>query len=257
MVLYGRWESSYVDGHKAQQHLRQLVAAGMPLRHIAARLGTSDCVVQRIHAHPGGDGFVISRRHATNLLALSIDSVHLGYRDAPDDAVVNGVGSRRRLQALVAAGWPQTDLAQRCNWAYNHLNWFLNQEHAGLTAAAARRIAAVFNDLQLQQGPSRRAQRLAERRGWQPALAWEEDSIDDPDAVPHTSSPERQDDDLVDEIVIERCLAAWRNNTPPPAVAPTDRAAVAEALLSAGATRKYICEVIGWSRQTLVKRLAA
>jgi len=256
MLAYQRWESTYIDGQETKAHLRELVAAGMAFRHIVARTGLSKDALQRLHAQPDHVTCRVARSTADKLLAISAREVFTAYRYANESSVVDGTGSRRRLRALVAVGWPQRELAQRCDWVYEGLNYFINQEAKGLTAGAARRVEVVFRELQLQPcGPSLKARRLAQRRGWLPPLAWDEDSIDDPYASPHCLD-EPADDGEVDEITVERCLAAWRSNTEPPQVSPQDRVSVASALLAAGATRNYTSQVVGWSVPTMAKRLA-
>lgn len=257
MVAYQRWESTYIDGQETKCHLRELVAAGMVFRHLVARTGVSKDALQRLHAHPDGQPCRVARSTAEKLLAVSVREVYTAYRFAHETSVVDGTGSRRRLRALVAAGWPQRELAERCDWVYEGLNYFINHEHRDLTAGTARRVAAVFQELQLHPcGPSTKARRLAQRRGWFPPLAWDEDCIDDPEATP-CDGGESEIDDEVDGITVERCVAAWRDKTPSPKVLPQDRTTVASVLLKAGATLNYTSQVVGWSVPTLRKRLAA
>lgn len=257
MNLYGRWEPSYVDGNAAKAHLQRLVDAGFSLQLLSVLTGSHRLVMQRLHAHPGGEKLVVDRRTMAALLTVDPESIHTIYEIAPDDTHVSGVGSRRRLRALVAAGWTQRELARMCQWTPENLGQFINHPDRGLAAASARRIAAVFTELQLHPGgTSTKSRRLAQRRGWAPPLAWEEDSIDDPASEPCVD-PEGDDQTEVDEIVIERCLTAWRSNTTPPAVSRAEQVAVASALLAAGATRSYACKVVGCSLPTLTKRLAA
>lgn len=256
MVAYNRWDPTYIDGQETKAHLRELVAAGMAFRHIVARTGLSKDTLQKLHAQPDDAVCRVERDTADKLLAVPVSEAFTAYRYVNASCVVDGTGSRRRLRALVAAGWTQRELAQRCGWVYEGLNAFLNTEGKDLTAGAARRVEAVFRELQLQPaGPSTKSRRLAQRRGWLPPLAWDEDSIDDPDASPHCLD-ELADDGEVDEITVERCLAAWRSNTKPPQVSPQDRVSVASALLAAGATRNYTSQVVGWSVPTMAKRLA-
>ena len=258
MSLYGKWEIGYVDANAARDRVLALVDAGMPLAQIAARIYTDPCVVQRLKNHPGGEGLQASRRVVDAILALDPSVVYTAYLDAADEAHVDGTGSRRRLRSLVAVGWPQRELAERCDWVYENLNTFINHEDRGLTAAAARRVAAVFTELQLhpEGGPSTKSRRLARAKGWVPPLAWDEDTIDDPHARP-AELPDDDREHIVDEILVERCVAAWRSKTPTPYIPREDRPAVAAALLRAGAPRTSASELVGWSRPTLAKRLSA
>lgn len=255
-ISLGTWRSTFVDARACQQHLRRLVEAGMTLRQVAARLEVTNDCVQRIHNHPGTGRFVVRRDIAKRLAAIDLPSVYTTYLHAPDTAMVNGVGSRRRLQALGAAGWPQTELAARLGWTSVYLSYFVTHPERGLNAGMARKIAALFDELQLVPGPSKRARDAALRRGWVPALAWEEEDIDHPDAQPYSGSSE-PDDGYVDEILVERCVMAWRNNTTPPQVPRREKPAVARALLTAGAGRHYTSSLLGWTGPYMDNKLAA
>lgn len=261
MALYGTWESERVDGNAARDRIVSLTEAGMSLSQIAARIGSTKTTVQRINMHPGGEELKTTRRVLDAILAIDPSEVHLAYRKCEDGALVNGAGSRRRLRSLVAAGWTQRDLAARCGWTAEHLGSFIHNDQSGIEAASARRIAEVFEELQLEtppdSGPATKARRLAQRKGWAPPLAWDEDSIDVPDACPADLAGGEDHGHVVDEILVERCLMAWRANLPAPTVPPEDKTAVAKALLRAGATRNYASQVVGMSLPTLAKRLAA
>lgn len=259
MSLYGKWESTYVDGNAARDRIIALTEAGMPLAQIAARIGSGKTAVQRINKHPGGEGLKATRRIVDAILALDPSEIHLAYLDSPDRSLVNGAGSRRRLRSLVAAGWTQRDLAVRCGWTAEHLGQFIHDDHMRLAAASARRIAEVFADLQLapNEAPSAYALSVARDKGWVPPMAWDEDTIDDPEACPAELAGDDGQAHIVDEILVERCVMAWRTDLPAPYVPSEDRKAVAEALLQAGATRNYTSQVVRMSVPTMVKRLSA
>lgn len=258
MGLYGTWESTYVDGNAARDRIIALTEAGMPLAQIAARIGSSKTAVQRINKHPGGEGLKASRRIVDAILTIDPAEIHLAYLDSTARSLVDGTGSRRRLRSLVAAGWTQRDLAARCGWTAEHLGQFIHDDGMGVAAATARRIAEVFVELQLtpNEAPSAYALSVAQAKGWVPPMAWDEDTIDDPSACP----ADLADDDkehVVDEILVERCVMAWRTDLPAPYVPRGDREAVAVALLRAGATRNYTSRVVRMSVPTLTKRLSA
>lgn len=258
MGLYGKWESTYVDGNAARDRIIALTEAGMPLAQIAARIGSGKTAVQRINKHPGGEGLTASRRIVDAILAIDPTESHRAYLKSTDRSLVDGTGSRRRLRSLVAAGWTQRDLAARCGWTPQHLGQFIHDDSMGLAATTARRIAELFTELQLtpKDEPSARSLRIARNKGWVPPMAWDEDSIDDPNACPVDLADDDQEH-VVDEILVERCVMAWRTDLPAPYVPRGDREAVAVALLRAGATRKYTSQAVGLSVPTLAKRLSA
>ena len=91
----------------------------------------------------------------------------------------DGVGTRRRLQALVAMGWSQSEIARR-----------LGVDPANATklfrcvlvhAVTARRVAGLYDELSMTHGGSRRALNVAAREGWLRPLDWDDDLIDGPE----------------------------------------------------------------------------
>ncbi len=98
--------------------------------------------------------------------------------------LVAAVGARRRAQALVALGWPQTAIAARAGLPHMVVNRLVVGNGAQVTSATATAITEAFTALAMTPGPSGRARSHAQRRGWPPPLAW--DNIDDPTATPDT-----------------------------------------------------------------------
>jgi hypothetical protein len=105
---------------------------------------------------------------------------------------VNGIGFRRRLQALVAIGWSINQVATELGMSRQAVGVALRPGQMVMAANAAC-MRAVYDRLwdqsPPQDTPTRRAQvaharRRARQRGWYPALAWDDDTIDDPGAPP-------------------------------------------------------------------------
>ena len=186
MIAYGRWEVVYVDAEPVRAHVRQLQAAGLGLRRIAelASVNRSQlCTLLNGGRERGtGPSRRVSRNAAERILAVAIpDAPH---RFAADRRVIPAVGTARRLQALVAIGHTQSYLCSRIGvTAPNGTHLFAGSRP--VTAATARRVAALFDELQLTPGDSARSRHRAASKGWAPPLAWDEDSIDDPAATPN------------------------------------------------------------------------
>lgn len=116
-------------------------------------------------------------------------------------------GSRRRVEALAAIGWPKAIIARACGWHETNLVRLTQQ--AMITTRMADRIAAVYDDLHMTPGPSRRAKIRAARKGYLPPLAW--DDIDDPNEQPDLTQDHFPDPESIDPVVIERILAGdWK-----------------------------------------------
>jgi hypothetical protein len=104
-----------------------------------------------------------------------------------DPVLVNPIGTIRRLQALVAAGYTQRDLATKLNIKDCNVCRLMSSGDRTVHVNTADAVSALFDDLQLIPGPSNAARRRGARMGWALPLAWDEDEIDDPAAEPDKS----------------------------------------------------------------------
>jgi lambda repressor-like predicted transcriptional regulator len=107
-------------------------------------------------------------------------------------SAVPAVGTQRRLQALVALGWPMAQLAQRVGVEANSLRRLISANPKVL-AVTARTVAALYEEMwNARPAPVTRPQHvavtktvnLAQRRGWAVPAMWDDDAIDDPAARP-------------------------------------------------------------------------
>lgn len=110
------------------------------------------------------------------------------YRLVGGEVRVNPLGATRRLQALGVIGYGWIELHERTGLSANNLR----EIAAGLKPYIFRntdaKITAIFDELSMHPpAPCRRVSivkvRIA-KHGWAPPLAWDEASIDDPDAWP-------------------------------------------------------------------------
>ena len=185
-IAYGRWQSGYVDAEPARQHVLRLRAAGMGRRRLAELCGVSDSVIHVLVKGRPERGTGPSRRiacgNARAILAVPLpDAPHRGVAAR---ARVPAVGTTRRLQALVAFGWSQSELCSRLGILVTNSTGLFNGTRTSVTAATARRVEALFAELQLTPGHNDRARIRARRRGWALPMQWDEDTIDDPAARP-------------------------------------------------------------------------
>lgn len=185
---YGR--AAYVDAEPARAHLRALGEAGIGWRRAAELAGLSSSVVSNLLYGRSGRAPTKRVRAATaaKILAVEISADRMAER-----AVVDATGTRRRLRALVAIGWSQTQLAERLGMTPNNF-WPLVQGRANVTAARRRAVVQLYDDLwdkpPAGDALARKSRRYAEQRGWVPPLAWDDDQIDDPAAQPAGSRSE-------------------------------------------------------------------
>lgn len=159
-------ERGYVDPTPTRQHIYALNESGMSYRAIAAEAAmTAQGIYYLLHGST-----TIQKATAQRILRIPIGG----------DGLVPCLGARRRIQALAVMGWPQKEIAARIGETHKHLSQFIQRER--ITADKARRIAAVYDQLSMTQGPSQQCRERAKAAGWLPPLAW--DDIDDPDETP-------------------------------------------------------------------------
>lgn len=97
---------------------------------------------------------------------------------------VDKLGAVRRLQALMAIGWPRRELAAQAGYQGDAFALILNGRRTRLTLSTNDRIAELFDRLSMTPGPSSPGRVRAAKKGWPPPLAWL--NIDDPDEQPDT-----------------------------------------------------------------------
>jgi transcriptional regulator with XRE-family HTH domain len=110
---------------------------------------------------------------------------------------VPAVGSRRRVQALVAIGYTYEEIAAGSGVGKGAIYKIANGVNEKLAPETADKVAAGFDALSTVPGTSQRSIKLAREQNWYPAGMW--DDIDDENEV--VDCPVDPDD--VDEILVE------------------------------------------------------
>jgi hypothetical protein len=182
LIAYGQWEHP-VHAAPVRAHLRHLVDAGTGPARIAELSGIPAGTVSRHLYTPTKR---IAAPTARALLAISPTPVPLTAMAG--GAPVEAAGTRRRLQALAAAGYTHHSLAVAAGVLPNHFAEIVHGRER-VRASTARRVRELYDELWNVPPPAGtaavRAQRRAARLGWMPAGAWEDGEIDDPAAGPH------------------------------------------------------------------------
>lgn len=106
------------------------------------------------------------------------------YLGTAEPALIDSLGSRRRLQSLFADGWRWTDLAGRLDTYAKTVTYLAYRAQPTVLAATAERITALYDELRSTRGPSAFARTRGAKNGWLPPAAWEGADIDDPAAAP-------------------------------------------------------------------------
>jgi hypothetical protein len=166
---YGR--SNLVDAEPVRQHVRTLMSAGMGLKQINAVAGIHGGVMAKLmYGFTRADGTCrpparrVRRETAARVLAVQLQLA--------DGARVPSGDTARRLQSLVALGWPACELARRLGINPTNFTDLLHGRRE-TTAGRARAVHALYVELVDQDPPaatSTRARRFAAANEWAPPL---------------------------------------------------------------------------------------
>lgn len=203
--------TGFSDGARARAHIATLKAMGIGTPRIAELSGMPQVTIWRV----SNSDRVLARTEA-RILAIALPSA--AHEIAKDGASVALIGTQRRLRALQVAGYTTARLGDLVGIGKRAVVNICSDSQTYVTAEVARRVAALFDDLQATPGGNKTTRARSLAKGWHPALAWDEDAIDDPDAVPHTSEDRNSDwyDSYLEllEFGIEPKAAAERVGVP-------------------------------------------
>src|SRR4051812_10985344 len=113
---------------------------------------------------------------------------------------VSSAGLKRRINALAHRGWGRREIGALIHTEPTALNAAIRCGKA--SAELHRRVAELYVELLkpgFEYGPNGVAMRLAVSRGWDTDVAWDDDTIDDPEAHPNYTG--------YDEMTVRRLLA--------------------------------------------------
>jgi len=168
---------------RAAAHIAALRRAGMTDADIrtAAQVGIT------AFYRAAGEHGPITRGTERRILAVPVPASSALARSV---ATVAPHGTRRRLQALVYAGWPPPVLAAALGMKLQLLHELLHREHDQVAIRTDAAVSALFSQLWDQRpeahgvkhATANRARQLAARHGFHPAMVW--DDIDAADAQP-------------------------------------------------------------------------
>ncbi|MEV6833552.1 hypothetical protein AB0N17_03315 [Streptomyces sp. NPDC051133] len=188
LLAYGRWQP-YVDAAPVRAHIRYLQSCGMGLRALAA---AADVDRKRLQAILSGrpERGTGPQEKVRPALAAAVLGVEPTLETLAPSTLISPIGTRRRVQALVAAGWPQQYLAVYLGLSPSNFGAMLDREHVLVRRALA--VRAMYDALwktdpanhgATAAGITRARKHAAEHR-WAPVGAWDDDRLDDPEAFP-------------------------------------------------------------------------
>ncbi|MYR36310.1 hypothetical protein GTX14_04475 [Streptomyces sp. SID4944] len=178
---YGTWQP-FVDAEPIRQHILTLHGSGMSYASIAQAAGMYEATLRGFLYALGPKSprkEKATHEIAARILAVTPDPMLSGWVDA--------TGTRRRIQALAANGWPMSALATFIGVNSGSVNRFTRQTR--VYADTARAVAEVYGkyataspqDHGVPQWKSDRHRREAQTKQWPDPTWWEDmGRIDDP-----------------------------------------------------------------------------
>lgn len=200
-ILNGTWQP-FAEAQPVRDHFAMLAAHGIGWRRASRLAGISTGTTAKILY-----GVPLRGRPPAAKVRTETAAAILAVRPAPeapaDYAVVDATGYRRRLQALVALGYPQGYLASELGIRPSNFHIRTERVLARHARAARDLYDRLWNQNPADSGVTvigaTRARRYAAAYGWPPPLAWDDDTIDDPDAQPDLGGQVRRQDALAED----------------------------------------------------------
>ena len=228
MIAYGQWQP-FTDAAPAREHVRSLQAQGLGWQRIAELAGVAPPTVSSMLYGRAG-------RPPTGKIRTATADALLAFRPSLDDlpatVPVDAAGTRRRMQALAAAGWSAGRLAGLLGVERAHAGRIIRGDNPRVSAATARQVRGLYDELWDRPPPegtrwektaANRTRNHARMQGWPLPAGWDDDEIDDPAAVP---------------------ARGWRRSERHPVASPVG-AAIREAREQAAMSRPQLAAVVG------------
>lgn len=195
----------YVPAAPVRAHVCALLDAGVSRGAVAAAAGVSWGTVAKLvdGAHASMQPAVAAR-----LERVTLETV----RSRPDPTgYVLAVGARRRIRALLANGWRHVDITARMHQhrpGCTRSQLVLHKPGEWVTRRTHDAVAAAYDALADHLGPSQYTRDRAAAAGYVPPIAWDDDTIDDPAALPQHDA--KADTTGIDHVAVERAMAGDR-----------------------------------------------
>jgi hypothetical protein len=189
----------YVDARPVREHVEALRSAGYSTRRLWTVSGVARDTLKRLQ-HVDA----VQHKVAAALLALPV-----GAPPPPQSGrYVPSVGTHRRVHALTALGWSLSYQAKRIGMPQTQMTRTI--VNPTLEPKTADRVRGLYDELSLElPKPSHwvtRVREVARLAGRFPPLAWDDETIDDPDAIPCLLPPvEPVDREL--ELLVQHLVA--------------------------------------------------
>lgn len=188
---YGTFERDWVDPEPVRAHVRELQAAGLGWKRVAAAAGVTPSTSWKLlYGKQQPDGTRTPTRRMRADIAAALLAVPVPTLDDLGSVVsVDPTGTRRRLEALHVIGWSVQALVDHAGANRQAFDAALNYQP--VQARTARTVRDLYEQLwatprvgtdHRSRIAVARALNRAERGRWAPPAAWDDDEIDDPNA---------------------------------------------------------------------------
>jgi hypothetical protein len=186
----GQWQP-FVSAQPARERIWAMNAAGMPTRAIELRLSLPDGSLDALMWKRDGQFSQKVRQETAEAV--------MGYwptlEDYPGHCLIDATGTRRRIQALITLGWTQVFLREKIGVSKKAFQRLLTNSR--ITADLARRVVPLYDELwkrppyvtEVSAVAADKVRQQALKAGFFGPLAWDDDQIDDPAALPQTDAP--------------------------------------------------------------------
>jgi hypothetical protein len=252
-----RGELIWGDLDAVLAHIELLRKTGMGVRSIAEEAGVGQTTINRMlwTFATGGRTEKVTANVARRLLSVRYD-----VRKLPSGTIVDSTGARRRLQALLVAGsgtrcWTVPLLAEQLGVDRMRLLKYTHMPR--YSAGVCVRILDLFERLWLTEPPdvgkfsASRTRNMARRKGWVGIGAWDDDTIDDPDARPRLDA-ESDPNGLDENIVIDALAGRLRIG----GLTEPERVEVARRLIRRGEGFNTFMRLLSTNAKTTAKYFA-
>lgn len=187
LIAYGQWQP-FVDAQPVRDHVEAIRRTGMSLAGIVKHTGVNSGSIDHLlyGKAPYPPAAKIRTENAQAILAYwpTLD-------DYEDGAIIDGTGTRRRVQALAAIGWPSVAVHQHVGHITSKAVERLrtNERVTARTARAIRDFYAKVSERPAEDHGvvpwvAARTRTYAAKFAYVPPVAWDDDLIDDPSARP-------------------------------------------------------------------------
>ncbi|WP_372344649.1 helix-turn-helix domain-containing protein [Streptomyces sp. KL116D] len=197
-----RGQRRTTDATQTIAHTERLLAHGWTHSQIATAAHIGDRTVGEMLAHR--ERILASTARA--ILAIEITNPPRAPRYVPI------LGSQRRVQALVAFGWPFVDIARHGGFDALSIARIAQGANTSVRHTTAASINRTYRQLSRTPGSSVRARNYAQKNGWHGPLAW--DDIDDPSCKPDIDehADKRGRPAQIDELRVARLVREGLTN---------------------------------------------